>query len=265
MMDYVVVCSVAWAVAALTLFSGFGLGTLLMPAFALFFPVPVAVAATAVVHLANNLFKVLLVGRKADRRVAIRFALPAAWAAIGGALLLKFMSGATPLIHYVLLGRTHEVTPVKLVIALLIVGFAILELWPRFEKLSFNPGYIPLGGVLSGFFGGLSGHQGALRTAFLIRSGLSKEAFIGTTVVSAVVVDVTRLTVYGWTFPGSALGAVSPHGQSAWALMVAGSVAAFAGSFLGTRLVTKVTLRSIQMLVGVMLLLLGVALGAGLV
>ncbi len=59
-MDYVVICGAAVIVAALTLFSGFGLGTILMPAFALFFPIEVAVAATAVVHLANNLFKVFL-------------------------------------------------------------------------------------------------------------------------------------------------------------------------------------------------------------
>ncbi len=61
-MEYIVICLVALLVSALTLFSGFGLGTVLMPAFALFFPVPVAIAATAVVHLANNLFKVVLVG-----------------------------------------------------------------------------------------------------------------------------------------------------------------------------------------------------------
>jgi hypothetical protein len=35
--------------SGLTLFSGFGLGTVLMPAFAVFFPVPTAIAATAVV------------------------------------------------------------------------------------------------------------------------------------------------------------------------------------------------------------------------
>jgi hypothetical protein len=39
---------VAFAVSGLTLFPGFGLGTLLMPAFALFFPIEVAVAATAI-------------------------------------------------------------------------------------------------------------------------------------------------------------------------------------------------------------------------
>ena len=37
-MEYVVVCLVALGASALTLFSGFGLGTVLMPAFALFFP-----------------------------------------------------------------------------------------------------------------------------------------------------------------------------------------------------------------------------------
>ena len=61
---------------------GFGLGTLLMPAFALFLPVPVAVAATAVVHLANNLFKLVLVGWKAGWTVVVRFALPAAAAIV---------------------------------------------------------------------------------------------------------------------------------------------------------------------------------------
>lgn len=66
MLSYIIICIVAIIVSALTLFSGFGLGTVLMPAFALFFPLPVAIAATAVVHLANNIFKAILVGKKAD-------------------------------------------------------------------------------------------------------------------------------------------------------------------------------------------------------
>jgi len=62
----VVITLTAILVSGLTLFSGFSLGTILMPAFALFFPIPVAIAATADVHLANNLFKLGLVGRQAD-------------------------------------------------------------------------------------------------------------------------------------------------------------------------------------------------------
>jgi len=44
--------------AGVTLFSGFGLRTILMPVFPLFFPVPLAIAATAVVHFANNIFEI---------------------------------------------------------------------------------------------------------------------------------------------------------------------------------------------------------------
>ena len=64
--QYIVICAVALAVSGLTLFSGFGLGTLLMPVFAIFFPIEVAIAATAVVHLANNIFKLALLSRHAD-------------------------------------------------------------------------------------------------------------------------------------------------------------------------------------------------------
>jgi uncharacterized membrane protein YfcA len=51
---FVLVGAAAMAVSALTLFSGFGTGTLLMPVFAPFFPATVAVASTAVVHAANS-------------------------------------------------------------------------------------------------------------------------------------------------------------------------------------------------------------------
>jgi hypothetical protein len=65
-MRFLIICAIAFTVSGSTLFSGFGLETLLMPAFALFFPIEEAVAATAIVHLANNIFKVGLVGKKAD-------------------------------------------------------------------------------------------------------------------------------------------------------------------------------------------------------
>ena len=110
-MDYVMICGVALIVAALTLFSGFGLGTILMPVFALFFPIEIAVAATAIVHLANNVFKVFLVGRHADLPVVARFATPAALAAVGGALLLERVSAAEPVARYTLGPGTHVVTP----------------------------------------------------------------------------------------------------------------------------------------------------------
>src|SRR5512134_3736440 len=91
---------VAFVVAGLTLFSGFGLGTLLMPAFALVFPIPIAVAATAVVHLANNIFKLGLVGRHADGRVVAKFGIPAVVASFAGALALTAIEGSAPLARW---------------------------------------------------------------------------------------------------------------------------------------------------------------------
>jgi uncharacterized membrane protein YfcA len=262
-MVYLVICTVALVVSALTLFSGFGLGTLLMPAFAVFFPVEVAVGATAIVHLANNIFKLALVGRIADIKIVLKFAVPASITAVIGAFLLNYFTGVQPIIEYALAGRVFNITIVKLVIAVLIAAFAILELSPRLEKLSFDVKYIPLGGALSGFFGGLSGQQGALRSAFLIRAGLNKEKFIGTSVVSAVVVDVSRLTVYGVTFFSKNFEILK--NQVGIGLITAAILVAFLGSFIGSRLVKKITMRTIQLIVGALLLLISIALGVGVV
>lgn len=260
-LDYLLVCLVALVASILTFFSGFGLGTLLLPAFALFFPVDIAIAATAIVHLANNLFKFVLVGKDADWKVVARFGIASAAGAILGALALQYLADIPSLVEYTLGGRTFTITPVKLVIAGLMAIFAILEFNPRFERVGFGPKHFLLGGAISGFFGGLSGHQGALRTAFLIRMGLKKEAFIGTRVVSAVLVDVSRLLVYGVAFYGAKVALIdSPQGLR---LVLAGSLAAFIGSFIGNRLVKKVTMRGIQLIVAVGLLLLAGALGLG--
>jgi uncharacterized membrane protein YfcA len=259
-MDYMVICLVALVVSALTLFSGFGLGTLLMPAYALFFPLPLAIAATAVVHLANNIFKTVLVGRNADWRVVFKFALPAAIAAMIGAALLNLFAGLPVLISYEIGGRNYEIYLVKLIVGVLIIGFACLELLPGLSNMAFDRKYLPVGGLLSGFFGGLSGIQGALRSAFLIKAGLEKEAFIGTGTVSAVIVDVSRLLIYGLSFYTMKISQVESMGG----IILAAIIAAFAGSFVGTRLMKKVTLQAVQIIVGVMLIVVGIGMATGL-
>ena len=256
-MVYLIICTVALVVSALTLFSGFGLGTLLMPAFAIFFPIEIAIATTAIVHLANNIFKT------ADFKIVLKFAIPASIMAIAGALLLNYFANIQPIAEYNLAGKIFTITAVKLVVAILLAIFAILELSPRFEKLGFHPKYIPFGGALSGFFGGLSGQQGALRSAFLIRAGLKKESFIGTSVVSVVVVDISRLIVYGVTFFSKNLAVI--QNQVGIGLVTAAILTAFFGSFIGSRLIKKITMRTIQIIVGILLFLVSIAMGIGLI
>ncbi|MBI2916734.1 MAG: sulfite exporter TauE/SafE family protein [Chloroflexi bacterium] len=261
-MDYVVVSLAALLASGMALYSGFGLGTILMPIFALFFPVPVAVASTAVVHLASNVFRIGFVGRRADWRVVAAFGIPGAAAAIVGALLLAWISDFTRLAAYNIGSREFSITVVKLVVAVLIAVFAVLELAPAFAKWKLDRKYLPLGGALSGFFGGLSGHQGALRSAFLLGAGLSTAVFVGTGSVAAFIVDVTRVAVYS---PSVLRESFSRTGEGNVALVAVAVVAAFLGNYLGSRFLKKVTIESIRRLVGVLLGVLAVALAAGLV
>lgn len=257
-MSAAIVCIAAFLASTLTFFSGFGLGTLLMPVFAVWFPIEIAIALTAVVHLLNNLFKLLLVGRHVDRAVVVRFGLPALAASAAGAWALSRVSGWQPLASYEAFGRVHDVVPVKVVIATLIVAFTLFEALPGLRRWSLDARWLPAGGIVSGFFGGLSGHQGALRSMFLSRSGLSKQAFVGTGVAIACLVDVTRLAVYGQRFE---LQALSAHASA----LVPATLAAFAGAFLGSKLLEKITMTAIQAVLSVCLVLMAIALGIGVI
>ncbi|MGD2128861.1 MAG: sulfite exporter TauE/SafE family protein [Lysobacterales bacterium] len=259
--SFLVVAGAAVFAAALTMYSGFGLGTLMLPVFALFFPAEVAVVATALVHGANNVFKVGLLGRRADRDVVLRFGLPAIGAAVLGALALGwFASLGSTITVEVNQTEVSEITPVKLLIGLLMIFFAMFELLPRFRNLQFDRRWLPLGGVLSGFFGGLSGHQGALRSAFLAKAGLSTERYVGSNAVIGFLVDLTRISVYA-ALVISAGGHLGSFGG--WGLVATGATAAFCGVLLGRRYLHKVTMRSVQALVGVLLLGVGAALVTG--
>ena len=260
MLSHLLIAATALIASGLTLFSGFGLGTILMPAFALFFPVTVAVSATAIVHLANNLFKLALVGRHANWGVVCRFAAPAAVAAIAGAWLLGLLADMPPVARYAFLGQPREVYAVKLVIGILIVVFALLEFSPRFAELAFPPRFLVLGGLLSGFFGGLSGNQGAFRSAFLLKAGLGKEAFVATGVVAAVIVDIVRLAIYGLSFLTTSFAAI---GSEVAGVVGTAILAAFLGAYFGARLLRTVTLRFVQVLVAAMMTVIGLGLASG--
>lgn len=255
--EIIVISLVAFVVAILTFFSGFGLGTILTPVFMIFFPVELAIALTGVVHFFNNIFKLFLVGRSADKAVLIQFGVPAVIAAFLGAWVLLNITDLQPLFSYTAFGKFIEVSPLKFIISILLILFASMDLIPYFSRLQFGKDKLPIGGALSGFFGGLSGNQGALRSAFLIKAGLTKEAFVGTAVVVSTFVDFTRLGMYATRFAKSGL-------TDNLTLVICATFAGIAGSYFGNRLLKKVTLHFLQITVAIMLILISLALGAGL-
>lgn len=257
-MDIVIICVAALITSLLTFFSGFGLGTILTPVFAIFFPIEVAIALTGVVHFLNNLFKLLLVGKHADRGVVLRFGLPAFFSALVGAFLLLKMSDLQPIGSYFIGAKEFTITPVRVVIAVLLIFFSLMEALQYLKKVDWGRNKLFLGGLLSGFFGGLSGHQGALRSAFLIKSGLSKEAFISTGIVIACIIDISRIGVYSTGFLQSGL-------LENFSLVIAATLSAFIGAYFGSRLLNKVTMSTIQTIVIVMIMILSIGIGMGII
>jgi uncharacterized membrane protein YfcA len=258
MNEYIIICLFALFGSGLTFFSGFGLGTLLVPVFAIFFPIDLAIALTAVVHFLNNIFKLILVGKSANRRIILRFGIPAILSAFLGAYVLTLIVNIAPLYTYTISDKIFYVTPVKLIIAILLFIFSLFDIVPKLTKLDFDEKYIPLGGLLSGFFGGLSGNQGALRTAFLIRANLTKEAFIATGVVIAVLIDISRLSVYSADI-------LKVGDKIDYMLLISATLSAFAGAVLGNSLLKKITIKTLHLIVGVMLLVFSVVLAMGII
>ena len=256
-MGIFIIALVALIASLLTFFSGFGLGTILTPVLVIFFPVEIAIALTGIVHLLNNFFKIVLVGRQINWKIGIKFGAPAVIGAFAGAGLLLLLSNDTTLYSYTIHDKTFSITIIKLIVSILMIVFTLFESVPALKKIQFNENKLYAGGLISGFFGGLSGNQGALRSMFLLRCGLTKESFIATGILIACAVDLTRLSVYF-----SRLSSINI--QDNLTVLISAVASAFAGAYIGSKLLKKITLDFVQRTVTAMIILLAIGLGTGL-
>ena len=76
-----------------------------------------------------------------------------------------------------------------------------------------------------------------------------------------VLVDVVRLLIYGAAFQAG--GWIALDGASV-DLVLAATLSAFSGAWLGKRLLKKVTLRAVELTVAAMMVLIGAGLATGL-
>jgi len=240
----------------LTFFSGFGLGTILLPVFSLFFSLEIAIAATAIVHFFNSFFKVLLVFRYVNWNLLFKFGSTAIPFAFIGAWMLGEIDSSDFVIHYNFYFLINDVSLIQFCIGLLMLLFAFIELFWKKKELNLSGIWIYVGGSLSGFFGGLSGHQGALRAMFLSKTKISKEEFVATSSTIGLFIDFTRLLVYSTTI--SLIGAVSIQKTLILAICVA-----FIGSYFGSKLLRKTTMKTVQYIVTCLLLVMGILLMFG--
>ena len=224
-----------------------------MAAMIWYYPPELAIALTGFVHFVNSALKSAL-NRSVNWKIVLVFGLPSLLAAVIGSVFLTMLSNKT-LILFDLTETllTRPVSLLKFIIGFFMMSFSILELTLK-GKSSALP--LWLGGALSGFMGGLSGHQGALRSVFLMNRVGEVSAFVSTAAFIGLMTDVSRNSIYLVTLNWGTVDIPQ---------LVLTVIAAAAGVLIGTRLLKKITFGFIQTVVSIGLFLLGSATVTGLI
>ena len=166
--------------AALTVPAGFGLATMLTPVVLFWLPPHEAIAVVAIIHGAHNAWKLKVLRLNVDYAAVKRYG----WALVVGAIIGAMLHSYIPS------------DPLLLVVGLALIILPLLSITERWTNFRLPESEDRIGGFGSGFFGGLTGHQGALRAMFLQKRLPDKVAYAATASVLALAVDLTRIPIY---------------------------------------------------------------------
>ena len=206
---------------------GFGIGSLMTPLLAIRFGTTTAVALVTLPHAVATAVRCWRLRAHVDRRVLLRFGLLSAIGALSGALT------------YTRLG-TGALTRV-LGGLLILTAVAQLTGWAsRWQPHGFA---VALFGFGSGFFGGVAGNQGGLRSAALTAFGLSPLGFVATATATGLLVDAARTPVYVW-HSGSVL-------LTLWVPILVATAGVLVGTVVGERVLMGLSPRRFGQTVGV--------------
>lgn len=212
--------------------AGFGAATILTPFAALFMDMKTAITVVAVFHLFGNSSRLYFFGRQIDWRVWRQFGLTGVlFSLLGAAAAAALPSQA-----------------LRLAFGLFLLLYVALSVAAPRLTLPKSALMLAGGGAVSGFIAGLLGTGGAVRSACLLVFGMARDAYLGTSAAIALVVDATRVPVY------LASGLLP---QAMLPVLLSMMAVAFAGSWLGQRLVRRVPPAHFRAFVLAMLALMG--------
>jgi hypothetical protein len=229
-----VVAFLAGAVASVV---GFGIGSLLTPVLSLRLGVKLAVAAIAIPHALGTGLRLWQLKGHINRKVILTFGLASAGGGLIGALLHAFAHNPV----------------LTMIFAVLLVFAGMAGVTGLAERMRFR-GWMAWGsGGLSGVLGGLVGNQGGIRSAALLGFELSRDAFVATATMVALMVDFCRVPVY--------LAAQGEEMAEQWFIILLMSIGVLAGTLVGRRLLAYVPEKTFRRVVSVVILLLGAYMG----
>ena len=170
----------SFLVAVLTVPAGFGLSTMLTPMVLLLMGPHEAVAVVAIVHGVHNMGKFAMLRLYVDFNAFRKYGIWLVVGAIIGALLQNYV----------------PLEPLLVIIGIFLIVLPLLTMSEKWTGYRIPEANDRIGGFGSGFMGGLSGHQGALRAMFLTRRLPDKMAYAATASILALCVDLSRIPVY---------------------------------------------------------------------
>lgn len=234
--------------SVLTFFSGFGLGTILLPVFSIFFPFELALLMTAIVHLLNGIFKFILIGKNTQWRIVAWFGMGAVICSFLGSYILSLQTQLPILFEYQIFGIQCKVAVYKFCVGLILLILTLFELRALQIKSTPKGEYLIVGGAISGFIGGFTGSQGAIRSYFLRQANLTPIRYAATGTMISLLIDLTRIPTY---FSGIAV----IKSQLNYTVLIIATVSAMMGAILGKFYIKKIAIRSFDLIIGVCLTL----------
>ncbi|MDP3900577.1 MAG: sulfite exporter TauE/SafE family protein [bacterium] len=226
--------------------TGFGTSTLMIPVLVIFFSPVEAIFLVAIIHWFGNIWKVALFRSGFNMRLLMLF---------GVVGLATSYLGA-----FVSLGANEAI--LLRVLGAFLAGYALFVVFQSLlrqgyggqTKFKIPAGNITAisGGALSGFFAGMFGIGGAIRSAFLSAFDLPKAVFITTAGAIGLLVDSTRIITY---FTG---GATLP--RELWYGLILFIPVSFLGAQIAKKLVDRIPQHKFRIVIAVFLLAIGVKL-----
>ena len=216
--------------------AGFGIGSFLTPLVSVQTGTKVAIALVSLPHFLGSATRFWLLKSKVNRKILIRFGLLSATGGLVGALVhVFFVSNLLQIIFYEIL---------------ILAG--ILGVLQVSERLRFGKKRAAVVGLASGFFGGLVGEQGGIRSVALLNFDVEKEAFVATATATALIVDAVRMPVYFLT--------QSSQVSQFLVILFLSSITVIIGTFTGNLLLKRIPERSFKRFVSLLILVLGIIL-----
>ena len=226
-----IIAALGGAVAGL---SGFGIGSLLTPFLAARYGTKLAVAIVSVPHLVATIVRFSGLRRHLDKKIFLNFGILSAAGGLAGALLNAYANSPV----------------LTLVFGCLLLFAGISGLTGFVDRMRFGRRTAWAAGALSGFFGGLVGNQGGIRSAALLGFDIRKEALVATATAIALIVDGARMPVYFATETYAIVGA--------WPFLIVTVAGVLIGTLWGIRVLRRMSERLFRKLLFSLITLLGI-------